>query len=327
MSTFKRPHGLVHRAAPKAPPPKKPNAGDSLYLNPVHWGRWAMLAYKNEARDKRFERKYGSGVVQDPAAGYAKLQLIRTLFPEADDTRVAQLSTDYDTAELLKMAPAGRARSASPAEKFFALYGAGVMPRELSTYGGYLDSEKYQDYVGSYDLDFTWRIKQCVLVPCGTGVSQRVQQKIVIGSIGIRGYAVAHATSGWEQGFRAIIVYDRHPNGVQPSISSILQTTDWWSLANVGTTERFVLLYDLMDTVGGQEGSSRGGSKYIRLFNWYRSTALPVHYNANCFGDIRDIEVGALYIAWVGTLGPGLQAGFFGWHMRLRFFDADCANR
>lgn len=183
-------------------------------------------------------------------------------------------------------------------------------------------------------------IQNLACIQQGTGVSQRIGNKIALKSLRIR--LALSAIDNHEYDIiseaRLMVVYDRQPNGVYPTMGNMLQlikqdgTTAFGtevSNINVSQLDRYVVLMDKIlslppqttgltnaNMVGVTQQSTFIIDEFIklkRLETCFQSSNNPI--------TIGDVQTGALYIVSLGNLAKDSEP--YGWsgEMRLRFYD------
>lgn len=175
-------------------------------------------------------------------------------------------------------------------------------------------------------------------IQTGTGLFNRIGDRIEMINLHIRGFIYNNATSTTSQG-RMLIVYDRGPTGALPTIQTITASTDQTgATATTGVSEinlsqrgRFSIIRDMSyyfppctNTAGvltngpsypSTEDQQFDVNEFIRLKNigtMYSGTANPC--------TIANISVGALYAVFTSS-GTDSAWGFNG-GFRLRYGDA-----
>lgn len=178
--------------------------------------------------------------------------------------------------------------------------------------------KKNCDVEGSVGTVGSWsELDLLTAIPAGAGAQERVGRKIQLKSMMIRWVTSTNASAS---DVRILVIYDRQPNGVLPTISEIVQgiasptNPTYNAPMNLGNSDRFVVLVDEIShtLLGNAQGINQRTGKIYRKIN------LPMQFN-NQLGDITGISTGSIYIMTAtpsGTSGQGL-----GYYSRIRFTD------
>jgi len=151
----------------------------------------------------------------------------------------------------------------------------------------------------------------------GATVANRIGNKVVVKSVQICA-EVSSGAAAAVAGLRAMLVYDKQPNGAFPAIADILLdqpagTGMALSSINIANKSRFVFIRDQFFTI-----DPGVGQEYI--LKLYAKGRWETEYGSNA-GNIGDIKTGALYMLLFytryGTAVPALSL----FHSRIRYFD------
>jgi len=172
----------------------------------------------------------------------------------------------------------------------------------------------------------------------GTGVSQRIGNKIAMKSLRIRLKLNGIRTYTSLSGSRLLVIYDQEPNGTYPAISSILSSVNeagtiispsTLSSLDVNRMERYTVLLDeyrvlptldggvsVQTTTGPTDPKTFQVDRYIKLKN------LETIYSANSSPMvIANVQRGALYVISIGDVAQGTNPYSWYGEMRMRYHD------
>lgn len=180
---------------------------------------------------------------------------------------------------------------------------------------------------GSLSVSYTPTFQYVSGIAQGTGLSQRVGNKVLLTSFQIKG-CVGNTTTQlatWEalnvgaRTFRLVVVYDHAPNGAAPAFSDIYDQSGssvYWPFANrvPANMERFTVLIDEnhLQCSGGPNGFCF--ERYVRM-------NLPCVFNNTSSGAITGATIGALWVVVVDNNGSGANQGNVQWRAKLQFTD------
>lgn len=125
---------------------------------------------------------------------------------------------------------------------------------------------------------------------------------------------------------RFMIVYDRDPNGVLPSVSDLLVSSgDPCSLLNMANKDRFIVLHSELFTdfdfaIPGATTPAAPNTA-CKVFSGYKKLNLKTTYNSGNAGTIADIQHGAVYALAISAAASGYintESSTF----RIRYTDA-----
>jgi len=190
------------------------------------------------------------------------------------------------------------------------------------------------------NIDTTGVLQGVNLVQQGTGVSQRVGNKISMKSLRLRLTAV-NTTEALDtmSCARFMVIYDQQPDGNYPAIGTIIQSINESGTITNGTIhtnlsvnqlERYTVLMDETRVMPPQTPNGLNGTfltnsteervlhidKFINLNNLevvFSATSAPML--------IANVQRGALYILSLGDLGQGAEPFFWKGELRLRYHD------
>lgn len=177
----------------------------------------------------------------------------------------------------------------------------------------------------------------------GAGMWNRVGRKIMLKNLRIRGLLTQSGTvTGVGEYLRAMVIYDRQPNGSTPALTDILlgygydgtpsSTVSSFNNINMNNSERFRILRDYHWSIPNNSQSTTAtapiGAMSIIDYNNDRTQiddfiklgGLEAQYKSST-GSVADITTGHLFVLTVGNL-PAANAGYtLTFSARLRFTD------
>lgn len=155
----------------------------------------------------------------------------------------------------------------------------------------------------------------------GSDFTQRVGRKVTWSSITMRWRAVISPTTPWPANVRAMLVYDRQPNGVMPFISDIINiggsgAIDDTSLNNLNNRDRFWVIMDktLSISPNGPEIQFRKKFKRVNTNTQYKGITSA----------IDDISSGGFYLLFIPDSFSGQTdalAARVAYSVRMKFVD------
>lgn len=151
-------------------------------------------------------------------------------------------------------------------------------------------------------------------------MTTRIGKKIIWKSIQCRGVAVSGTTTTVADS-AMLIVYDKRPTGVLPSITDILITANSASFNNDANSGRFRILKRVNQIFMGNQLTPDTGKEAVTLDFFLRLNGLGCEYMAAGTGAIEDISEGAIYVVTVGSQAAGNTAPKFEMGFRTRFID------
>ncbi|AJD07546.1 capsid protein [Sewage-associated circular DNA virus-26] len=181
------------------------------------------------------------------------------------------------------------------------------------------------------------------LIQQGNGISQRIGNKINLKSVRLRfSLDPTTVTTASPTDTRVMLVYDRQPNGLYPSLNDFLNGVSQSnallnpsglalcsSNINPNNFERFTVLMDKSITLPSSQASSNfgptgdGQNSPWWIDEYIKCKGLPVTYKANSAPSvIGDIATGTLFLFCVGeNVALGTSWSYRG-QARLRYYDA-----
>lgn len=151
----------------------------------------------------------------------------------------------------------------------------------------------------------------------GSDMNNRIGRKILIKSAYIRGFlstepaGSAAVNSVGVQQARFILFCDMQPNANAPAVTDLLVAATPISHLNLNNRDRFRVYADKMftfgpyfrDTTATQSVAAAAQQAYT--FKKFKRLNLETVFNATNGGSIADINSGALYMFWIGSVGAG----------------------
>lgn len=139
----------------------------------------------------------------------------------------------------------------------------------------------------------------------GTGPTDRIGKAITLKNVNLRFEAL---TSGFVP-CRALLIYDKQPQGSIPTITEILTADSFNAHHNLLNSERFVTLIDIVHNPGGSNCTMEE----------FRKCELPLTYKLNA-GTPADFATGAIYVYFAAS-SVLAAASTFNARMVMRFTD------
>lgn len=158
----------------------------------------------------------------------------------------------------------------------------------------------------SYPLDTTGSVDLIAIVPVGPSTNERIGKRIMWKSLQVRGQCVA-GTAGVTARGCWLIVYDKRPTGIIPSVTDIVESTSADAFNNDDNSGRFRILRRNDVYVVGSTTTPVGVPDTGYAINDYIDLkGKPSTFKSAGTGGIGDIEEGALYLV---TYGNNLAVG------------------
>lgn len=189
-------------------------------------------------------------------------------------------------------------------------------------------------------INSTGTIQNLACIQQGSGVSQRIGNKVALKSLRIR-LALSDLQHNYDviSENRIMIVYDRQPNGTYPTINNMLQLIkqdgstahgNEVSNINVSQLDRYVVLMDKLISLPPYESGAFNTTSMVGVTqqsSYIIDEFIKLKRLETCFSTtsnpctIATIQTGALYVI---SLGDAVATGEpYCWvgNMRLRFYD------
>lgn len=164
-------------------------------------------------------------------------------------------------------------------------------------------------------------------IPQGSGVSQRLGERVTLKSIHVRGNIqlaeIGTITNSYGI-IRLIIVQDTQANGAFPAIGDILQSpaaNDVVSFKNLENSQRFRTIWDRTFDIDANNGNgTNSGGRFIS-FQLNKKVNIPIMFSNSATGVINNIKSNNLVFASVGQsyLGTNIYVDS---QVRVRFSDS-----
>lgn len=165
---------------------------------------------------------------------------------------------------------------------------------------------KWKDTEFLYTIDTTGEVVNTpiLIIPQGSGPSQRVGRKIVVRSISIRGHlrlVPAAATVGYA-GICLFLVLDTQANGTYPNFLDVF-TSEQAQAAhpNLENSDRFRILKTWRVALHSSAGVSGAYNRATHLVEYYRKCSIPIYYSGQV-GTIDEFRSNNIFFA-VGSAG------------------------
>jgi len=187
----------------------------------------------------------------------------------------------------------------------------------------YAKEKGYVDLtVASYGCDTTGSVTLLNTIAQNASVNGRVGKKVVMKGLQCRGH-IANRSTAIMSNTAYMIVYDKRPTGILPTITDILVSISPNSLNNDNNAGRFRILKRVDDVLLGNTASTADLTDCSAKSQdwWLDLKSAPTTFKAAATGGIGDIEEGALYLVTVGDQATGTGASYLTVAFRLRFLD------
>jgi len=184
--------------------------------------------------------------------------------------------------------------------------------------GGYRPNrteKKVADTAGAYAVNTTGAMTLLAIPVLGSDMDMRIGRKIQLRSFYMRGRVVldnavnlVSAVNSPAQQLRCIIFIDLQPNGGAPLVTDLLKTAEPSSQLNLNNRDRFKVLIDkqyCFDPFLYTSAGSTTTGRVIQNIKKYKKMNQEVVFNATNCGSIADINTGAFYMLWIGSLAAG----------------------
>ena len=206
--------------------------------------------------------------------------------------------------------------------------GKAFAPVKSLTYGrprGFSDELKWADTaIATYAADTTGTITLLNAIAIGDDYNARTSRKTYVTSVHLEGCFLPYDTTTTATLGRVLLVWDKAPNSVAPSITDIITTVDSCSQYSMLYRGRFRVLYDRQLTLGSADlvtaGEKVASGKNIIPLRVTKKIKAKTVYNGSA-ATIGSISQGAL---WLVTLGDQVltNSGVLRCSTRVRFTDA-----
>jgi len=176
-------------------------------------------------------------------------------------------------------------------------------------------------------------IKLLYVPVLGSDFNNRIGRKTLLKSVYIRGFvgikpaiALDDAIEATAQQARLIIFVDNQPNGAAPLVTDVLTIADSTGQLNPNNRDRFKVIKDKTWVFDAWSINSTNGysvqNRCIQDVKIYKKLNLETIFNATNGGTVGDINTGALYMMWVGSVDSNQSVAEAYVSVRCRFDDA-----
>lgn len=191
-------------------------------------------------------------------------------------------------------------------------------------YGGGASESKFVDTFIDGLLDASGEVAPgggsntpLMVIPEGTGESERVGRKVTLTSIYMRG-VLSLATDTSSAMYNLVVLLDTQANGAVPSYADVFADNRSTAHLQLANSNRFVILKRWVGALTNQTvltGPSFGAAK--RVFKYYKKCNIPLEFSGTN-GTITEIKSNAIYLMWESDTDDKLtyKADF-----RLRYSD------
>lgn len=189
--------------------------------------------------------------------------------------------------------------------------------------------------VGNVDVNTTGSFTLLNGCEQGSDYTDRIGRKIFMKSLFIRGMvstqpslnAGSSPSAANSQTARMVVFIDSQPNGAAPSVTDLLNTASPFSQLNLNNRDRFRILADETFCFGPLVTSTTAtqaiayADNQASLVERYLRLRHETIFNAGNAGTIGDINSGALYMFWIGSVISGAADCIATVSTRVRFLD------
>jgi len=170
-----------------------------------------------------------------------------------------------------------------------------------------------------YACNTTGSITLVATIAQGASVLQRVNKKIMLKSVQVRGLIVSDTTTT-QAGAAIMLIYDRRPTGALPAITDVLVAINSNAFTNNDNQGRFSVLYRRDYALIGNITTPSTGSERQIVNDFVKVNRMAVYKSAGT-GAITDIEEGALYLITTGDIVAGTADANAQLNLRTTFKD------
>lgn len=176
------------------------------------------------------------------------------------------------------------------------------------------------------------------LVP-GTNLQNRIGRSVKLKSLAIRGYVFNNQAGAAPIAdyLRAIVFYDRQPNGAAPAVSDLLQSVSVSGSTastaldgiNLSNSDRFAILADFhwkVDVPAGAVANNQPATvttdfTRFSIRRFIKLKGLEARFNTLSAGTIGDFSAGALWLLTISLASTANAQYEMSWTSRCRFLD------
>jgi len=222
--------------------------------------------------------------------------------------------------------------SSNPSKRFKRSY-----PQRLPAIkSAHVTEKKVSDITEAvYQVNTTGSFTLLHVPTLGSDFNQRIGRKTLVKNFYIRGYVTLELARGIGSGgtsvsqqARLIMFIDNQPNGNAPAVTDLLNTASPTSHLNLNNRDRFVVLKDKTYEFDPVYNPAPAGTlvaalnKTIVGIKCFKKVNVEVIYNSTNGGTIADINSGALYMFWIGSVVTGTVDTNAVVSTRVRYLDA-----
>lgn len=173
----------------------------------------------------------------------------------------------------------------------------------------------------TYQVNTTGSVTLLANPTLGSDFNNRVGRKVVLKSVYIRGRVATEASNTLNavaatisQQARFIIFVDMQPNGAAPSVTDLLVEALPSSQLNLNNRDRFRVLSDknyMFDPYFLNTATTvaiASAPNQVKEVKKYKKLNIETVFNATNGGTIVDINSGALFMLWVGSVAAGVSS-------------------
>lgn len=169
----------------------------------------------------------------------------------------------------------------------------------------YPAERKFVDVTQNVDANTTGGIQLLNGVVPGTAATQRIGRMIHLKALELYVLSKVTLTTGVDQFFRLLAVFDKQTNGAALAITDVLESVGTVSHRNLSYIDRFDILYD--STFHLNASAEPDSQKVTRVNIPLRGKI--TRYNTGTAGTVADITHGSLYFIVIGSEEPGVSDG------------------
>lgn len=215
-------------------------------------------------------------------------------------------------------------------------YGGSMVPLRTGGYTPNQSEKKVNDInTATYQVNTTGVFTLLANPILGSDMNNRIGRKIILKSFYIRGRVLTEASTNItttqqvsSQMARFIVFADLQPNGAAPAVTDLLVEALPSSQLNLNNRDRFVVycdkhyVFDPFRQTFAANDSFGGQTNQVKLVKKFKRIRLESIYNATNGGTIADINSGALYMFWIGSIAAGTSDINAIVSTRVRYMDA-----
>ncbi len=146
----------------------------------------------------------------------------------------------------------------------------------------------------------------------GDDIDDRSGRVVRWKSVQVSGVINLAASTATQSTVRMLLVIDKQPTGVLPTVVQILDLANMTAFRNLDNRKRFVILKDFRVTVNTDHPE--------KVFKFYKKLDMKTIYDASNAGDITDISSNSLHFVFLGDEATNVPT-FPSLTFRSRFID------